>query len=80
MQAAYVEATTSTGINVAFKTSDVTDWSWNRLAKDTPDDPALEVVFDRGETPEMTQKVFFFGHDAKRVVSALTRFATNNMY
>jgi len=71
-----IEATTNAGIHVSFDPSKVTDWSWNALAMNTPDDPSLEVVFDRAEIEAMTQKAFFFGHDAERVAVCLLRYAT----
>ena len=72
-----IEATTNVGVEVRFDTSNVIDWSWNTLAKSTEADPALVVVFDRTDSPIMTQSAFFFGQDAERVAVCLLRSATD---
>ncbi|SFC09111.1 hypothetical protein [Salipiger profundus] len=72
-----IEATTNVGVEVMFDTSKVIDWSWNTLAKNTEADPALEVVFDRTDITNMTQRAFFFSQDAQRVAVCLLRSATD---
>lgn len=67
-----IEATTSTGVKVAFSPDTIADFSWNRLADNTFGDPALEVVLDRDDAAGLTQRVFFSGKEAERVLWLLS--------
>ncbi|WP_170424889.1 MULTISPECIES: hypothetical protein [Ruegeria] len=68
-----IEAKTTDGVNVKFKPSQVMDWSVNNSAEATLEDPELEVVFSRGLTEELTQRVYFSESDAARVALALVK-------
>lgn len=69
-----IEAESSTGIFVAFFPSDVIDWSWNAVAGNTENDPALEVVFDRQDSRGgLTQRLLFCGTEAERVAFNLLK-------
>lgn len=73
-------ATACNGIDVTFHLSTVIDWSWNCAAQNTESDAPLEVVFDRGGAESLTQRLFFYGFEAERVLYALLRHVGSMEY